>query len=506
MSQFTNLSNPQLTAQEIRAGLSLRSLSQEEWPSDWAVIEEYCDLIRRDVNKHDPDLAMAAIEGLCGVFRHRHTHVYTSAAEALGEFKHAEARGVLLHALTRVTDERALSMIFAALRKHAKHVSTLQKGQHNRMRLALLRAFAQFFDRDERLNHHKSDLINTLHELGNHTSPTIICAGFTASAVLTGAQIDVAITPLAENNPPNIEEMPWLSDEDRSKPVGMQIESKFTFLEPVPHADVAEVSQLQIASSAWAPSKRLHRAISSAFGPLPKQARDDDPHFARAEAKVVGPCYAAFETSLGFPGLACLHVILVSSDNMVVEAQRASQANTYHPGAWTPGFEEQFTGKDFCFIEPSLTTLGIEVGQQGNDHPTAIRSTKPIHPIRACMLRGLDEELGLKIAAEDLEIGQAAFGVEWPIMNRCLLVAVRVQRTGEQILEQARQRALAQKRGERELELPRLTSLDSLRNHVRYHESGFWHDSRRDLFHPTSAARIGLLLLYPFNDFSKSGP
>jgi hypothetical protein len=488
----TTLDKIPLTESEVASGLSIRSLARPKLTSDWVDVENYCYLVRHAFDKMDHILASRSVEFVGALFRHQHTHCHRNAATTLGELKRPEARGHLLRALTRLDEDGTGTAIFAALGKQTRFINQYTVSKR-RMGLALTRAAAQRFAQCK--SQREKDVGAALGALGGPDPAAIVSAGFASVRILHPDIADTPIVLMAEQHAPRLESLPWISNEDRQQDVGEEREEKYTF---VPD-EAGEAFTL--ARSAWVPSRRLHRAITTALARRPSQGdlvRDDDPTAAAAEARVVGACHAAFERELGLPGLASVHVILVSSDNMVVEAQRSAQPNTYHPGAWAPGFEEQFARQDLGFVHPDSWEPGFERGLSGEDVVGNGHIYPPVAPIRACVLRGLWEEMGLRFPPHAVEIGGIALGVEWPIMNRCILVSVRVPLNGSDIVRTADEHATAQSEKNRELKNRRLIAAREMEQIVEKHQNGFWFDKRGDHFHPTSAARIALMLSHSF--------
>jgi hypothetical protein len=473
------------TPEELEVALPLTSPRNPKQARDWTIIRDYCEWLHVRVRGLDESVYEKAVERLSALLWHAHERSNTEAAEALGAFtRDPRARGALLEALSLNANERTTQ---ACLRSLSSLVPADTK-ERERFRLAVLRASvvrhaigAPAID----------SLIGEL--LADRPAPgsALVTAGFVGLRSIPGAEL----VELPQEPEAGLEDatVGWMDEADKQEPVGKEDKGpKRTFT-----LDPAEPG-FSLLGSRWVWSKRLHNAMIRKLWPkpvkggLPEQGslpvtasalkdtlipalrKPEHAHLSERRARTVGDLYKRFEGSGAYPGIASVHVTLLSDQGrVVVEAQRADNEFSYWRKAWAPGFEE-----------------GIEKGDG---------------TIRDCVLRGLKEEYGPGIfdlfSREEVRIGDAWFGVEWWLSNFALLLPVYLPVGGHAVIEQGRryaQELLAEGKKKPELVDWRLRSLDELAREFMQTSAGGWLDLRKEdpsaPFHPTSAARIGMVL------------
>jgi hypothetical protein len=151
-------------------------------------------------------------------------------------------------------------------------------------------------------------------------------------------------------------------------------------------------------------------------------------------------------------------VVLLADDHLV-EGKRKPTLH-YAPGAWAASFEEQMQRED------------VELGEG----------------IRTCLMRGFDEEFGVKLTSEDVTIQALSLGIEWDLTNYVVLVMARLTLG----LDEFWRRALAGEQ-DHELEMIATMPLKARLANVGRDDLGFWVDKEPRKLHPTTAARLALL-------------
>lgn len=476
------------TREELEVALPLTSPRNPKQARDWTIIRDYCEWLHVRVRGLDESVYEKAVERLSALLWHAHERSNTEAAEALGVFtRDPRARGALLEALSLNANERTTQ---ACLRSLSSLVPADAK-ERERFRLAVLRASvvrhaigAPAID---------SLIGELLGDRPAHES-TLVTAGFIGLRSIPGAElVELPQEPEAGLEDPSYARVSWMDDTDKLEPVGKEDKGpKRTFT-----LDAAEPG-FSVLGSRWVWSKRLHNAMIRKLWPNPAQGgppkqvslpvtasapkdtlipalrKPEHAHLSERRARTVGDLYKRFEGFGAYPGIASVHVTLLSDQGrVVVEAQRADNKFSYWRKAWAPGFEE-----------------GIEKGDG---------------TIRDCVLRGLREEYGPGIfdlfSRENVRIGDAWLGVEWCLSNFALLLPVYLPVGGHAVIEQGRryaQELLAEGKKKPELVDWRLRSLDELARELKQTSAGGWLDLRKEdpsaPFHPTSAARIGMVL------------
>ena len=447
--------------------------------SDWVLVQPYLRKLKDRSDEHE-SVILAVARSLW----HFHKRCHEQAALTLGRINHSLARGILLHILTFETDDALESVLIDALNNQAKVLRQAAPKRAEYFRRAIIRAAAcrRRLVGDQRF----ADLADLLGTLGDAPA-TLITESFIELRRFAG------LPRMVEDPSASLANMPaWLTAEEEQRDVGEELEAKIAFRSRGREAN----GNLPFARSTWTSPRRLHEALKSrgdffnqlarrdgrnADGPpiliaektgaagehhdrvaeyfRPKDWKDrDEPAFAH-HVEAIAQRYAIFEEDQEVPSIATVHAIVLLADGYLVEAQRSSTAE-YAPGTWAASFEEQMQRKD-------------AEGGAG---------------IRTCVRRGIEEEFGVTLAEDELEIAAVSLGIEWELINTVALVVVKLTLCSDQFSERSRD-GIPDGELDRVAMTPVLQRLESLSQS----ELGFWIDADPRQTHPTSSARLALL-------------
>lgn len=176
--------------------------------------------------------------------------------------------------------------------------------------------------------------------------------------------------------------------QNRSVVTGPDLEAKYRFAAIKQDRHGLSIS---LVPTTWTDAKRFHSIV------------EHDPSWARGlpDGWWISP--VPFGDCM-LPGIAVVHAIIITSDQTVIAAQRSAQTS-YRPLHWSISFEEQLNDKD--------------VNQKGD-------------PFSAAARRGLKEEFGVDVAAQD--IVPLATVMQVDVLNLGLIFLLRLSMTADQLI------------------------------------------------------------------------
>ncbi len=458
--------------------------------SDWVIVERYLAELKETkghlAGRSHEAIILAA--GRC--LWHHHSRCHEKAAHTLGFIDHPFARAILLHVLTFESGDGLETEIIQALSRQASHLVG-NAPKRRRFMLALVRAIAvrHRLVGDQRVN----ELAGLLRLLDPPSKMLITEHYVELQRFRSG------VPSMAENVAASPAVLPtWLNEKERQRNVGEDVEAKLAFETNY----VNDAGAIRFARSSWRLPRLLHLALRERGKYFKRLAMDqrrpaeftaswEIEAAARANATnerlrqlteffrpgwqawkdreslpfvayldAIAQLYVAFEGAIEVPSIATLHCTAVLSDGNLIEAQRSSRSD-YAPSAWAPSFEEQMKLED------------IDAGDG----------------IVTCLLRGFREEFGVTLTRGELSIKSASLGIEWSLINTVMLVFVELKLTSDEF----RARSVARER-DGEIGEPRFVPLEERLGPLRKSDLGFWFDQDRRLAHPTTSARLALII------------
>ncbi|MCX4666787.1 toll/interleukin-1 receptor domain-containing protein [Streptomyces sp. NBC_01381] len=352
--------------------------------SDWDVVREYASYVRDEATR-GRRFGPNVIGALINCFQHQMSYVGYPVAVALGCFDDDAARDALLEQLLR-------DVLTAEVRE------------------ACLRALQQQFDRTtgEPLGRRTFtfQLLYAAH-IARHRGAEAVARGLVAIAGASNETDALDVLPHEPTQSPvtlavQIESGPSATPVDPALhrldgPVdgpGLEHKYRFTSIGLRPDSRVLEVS---LAPTSWREARRFHVALRQD----PGCARHTDHRHAEANShRWVRPVPLG-DTVL--PGIACVHCIVLSSDERVLVTQRNAQAS-YAPGHWSASFEEQLNQHDIAA------------------HPD---------PFTHAACRGFREEFGAEVRPG--RVTPLSVVIEIGLLNLALTMLVRPQLTAHEI-------------------------------------------------------------------------
>ncbi|WP_232794397.1 HEAT repeat domain-containing protein [Pseudofrankia saprophytica] len=404
----------------------LNPLDERGQYSDWRVVRAYADRAYERIARGEltPQLLTALIDG----FAHQQTFVRRVIARCLGIAEDPRARAALV-------DELGGPPLSADVRQACREALATQIDNAPTPALRAARRWLVVDAARDAASAGRPLLARELLDLVTRSTKAEDClvdeGGFEVLAQPSHSDHSgnsSVVVGLVETEEAAIdpEAAEFATDQDYAE-VGEGWESKYRF-RAVSRSD-SGVTEVSVAATTWEQGAAFHRALRRAH-PRLREYQD---------RMIEGWLRGAVQ----LPGIACMHCIVVSSDDEVLMARRG-RGTPYAPGRWSASFEEQLTGDDFA---------------PGRENPA-------VHAAR----RGFVEELGLPADQVDISVPTAV--IEMPIMNVSLVAVLRAPWSSIEILEAGRGQ-----------------ELDELR-FVSTEPAALLAEAARSDLHPTSGLRL----------------
>ena len=437
--------------EELEEGLALCDRFSPERASDWTIVERYLAIVGMQRQLQSlPLVTMLVTRSLW----HQHARIHQKAYEILGILNNSRARAALLYALTFETDDVSETALIAALERQMNAVST-DSQRAKRFQLAFRRALATRIGTagQQRL----VEFGQIVEDIGvDRSIVTSEYVELQRYEVLPGLTLDQPAACLPE----------WLTTAERTRDVGAELEQKLSFV-------AGQADAILCSSSTWAAPRRLHLALQEreafldgicrthGIAPImrpPSHDWKESSGFA-AHLEAIMSLYESFEGESPLPSIGCVHALLVTKDHQLLQARR-SPDSAYYPNAWSMSFEEQMRKED------------LEGGRG----------------VLTCLLRGILEEFGVELDLSQVTPLAASFGIEWSAANRALLIVCRLEHDARSFMEIANISS-----GDGEISEFGFIPMESVRNSLARHQTGFWCFAAGNPQHSTNAARLALL-------------
>ena len=444
-----DISQLRLGAEELDAGLSLHDSRMQY--SDWDEFERYTSLLRLELRNLDELQIRRACVFVGRGLHNFHIRCAQVAIDTLGHIDHPWARGILVAAIEWLEDEQSLDRVLEALK------GQLEYGAIGVVSSARRAAAA----REE-------------SGRGARIEPIIAWLSSTEeSKFISSNSIEISMIPGMESakvaqSADDVQMPTWMTEQELNLDVGEELERKVR---------VGSLGgMLTFANGTWKDPVRMHRAVQARtkFGyrrgenprqPAMQDRVEEGERFVKSvddQLEALGHLQSAFEDAvqgkLSFPNIAVVHVVLVSSDGQILEAQRGMNT-AYAPGAWSCSFEEQMIQRDFEKGVPVLETV----------------------------IRGLREEFGFVGQESLLEIRSIKLSLEWSLANPAIMTVVGTTLSSTEF-------DLECDSSKRDGEVPdqRWVSADHVLATIQHSVAGFWYHNRPGSNHPSNTIRLAM--------------
>ena len=421
---------PEIDEAEIITYLDPRDHTRDDY-SDWRVVKRYAEYAYDRIV--DDQLTQSLLDALLLAFTHDQLFVRTAVAACLGQADDPAARAALLGEL--LTPSLSWDVREACL----EALDTQIREASGPVQRALLRWLV--LDAAQQAAEHDLPAANGLAKLvakwWDISEPIVTRGAFEISPPLVTTQ--AASAPTIDLLPTEAAPIDaWIRDlisTDDYARVGEGWEAKYRTVS-VGRLDENSLA-ISLAPTTWEESASFHCAMIRMQPVL------------RSNADRIISSWLRGQTA--FPGIICVHSIVVTGDNKVVKARRGSNT-IYASGRWSVSFEEQ------------LTTTDLE--------------STAYDAVTSAALRGFREEFQLPSNTCRVRVVSAI--MEFPITNLSILVAIEAEAASD-----AFSRALAAAQGPNR-ELTDVEFIDIIDNELLA-------EIQRPDLHPTSAVRIRVL-------------
>ena len=451
----------EVSVAELSQGLSLHPWGQMNQFSDWVKFEWYCGWLGRKWSEVKPLDRVAVVKLLGRGLWHDHVRCQVKAARSLGEIDSPLARGILLYVLNFEENDQVESAIFDALS------AQIDRSKSEGFFLALKRSIAERWRRVSTRSQRREDTTRLIEQfgLGDHNA-------FVSEGCIEVEELSPDVGwKWVENDAPFELQLPWLNEEESTRDVGPELEEKVKIV-GVGKPQRGLAKEIFCGQASWKIPTRAHLAINERLVPIQRKTRREivasgesaEEYEQRVEAQVEGASElyrlweGGFENRPHHPSYLAIHAVVVTADEMVLASKRSAKA-IHSPETWSISFEEQVQKSD-------LVTDDL---------------------LKEVVTRGMVEEFGLSVRPSMLELMSAKLCMEWPDLNPVVVVAMRFLIT-EDALETPRP-DLA------EVSKCRFFSVADIATKMNRDPRGFCSiESGEDVFHPTSAARLALVI------------
>lgn len=290
--------------------------------TDWHEVQDYAQHLRARLFKGD-QFGPLVLEALINALRHDQTYVRRAVAMALACFDDPTARDAVLNELLEadVAAEVRVACL-AALKEQLERVA----GPHARQAFRFLLLRAARAARHAGAGVTEQGLIELSLRKGHGAHEDMLLTPAALEVLSPRRDPWTVATSMADDQPhPGVlRELQALQTED----VGEERESKYR----IANLKATEgVLSLSLAPSSWRLGKSFHNAL-----------RDQPTRFLSDGGRWLVPIPLE---DAQLPGLAVVHVLVLTSDGQVLLAQRARTLG-YAPLHWSVSFEEQVTEAD----------------------------------------------------------------------------------------------------------------------------------------------------------------
>lgn len=358
--------------------------------TDWAVVQEYAEMVAAIVSRGTNPFGPGVLDALIGALGHPQIFVRSPVADCLGWFDERRARDALLDELLEPeVPAEVLSSCVGALRRQIGR----QPGAAERQlrRVLALRA-AMTAEARQKVSIAKALRSAVLDPLSRLPDDWLI-DGDSAEVVGPGegpASGICRFTAVPEDEAPLTPPFDAVVNDEHRAAAGAAFEPKYRVAGVRRDDDGALL--VALAPTTWELGRGFHTVARSSPGKLA----------GRGGAGWPEPIPLGDDR---LPGIAVVHVVVVTSDRRLLLAQRSRNVG-YSPGCWSVSFEEQITRSD------------LDAG--GDAAANAAR-------------RGFREEFG-----EDLDPGRAfslTAILEIPILNAAVVTLFECPHTAAEIAE-----------------------------------------------------------------------
>lgn len=376
---------------EVIKGLQITTIrSGKTIQTDWAVVQEYAQMVEAIVSRGTNPFGPGVLNALIGALDHPQIFVRSPVADCLGWYDERKARDALLDELLEPeVPAEVLSSCIGALKRQTERQPAAADRQLRRvlaLRAAMVAEARQQVSISSALRRSMRDPEGRRHE------DWLLDAG---CAEIVGpsdgpAREACRFTVVSEDEAPLTPPFDAVVKDEHRAAAGAAFEQKYRFTDLRRDADGALL--VTLAPTTWELGRGFHTVARSS----PEQLT------GRGGVGWPQPIPLGDDR---LPGIAVVHVVVLTSDGRLLLAQRSRNVG-YAPGHWSASFEEQITRSD------------IDVG--GDAATNAAR-------------RGFGEEFG-----DDLDPGRAfsLTGIlEIPILNTAVVTLFECPHTAVQIAE-----------------------------------------------------------------------
>jgi len=336
--------------------------------TDWTGVQRAAARVRRMARTGR--VSTEILSGVVGALGHEHTRARTAAAECLADVDAPESREALIATLMErsIPAELRRACLTGLLQQIPRHDATVAAARRWQLLSASTRA----------VGNEVYSSADDLRLLGSGTDADqnlVDPRAFELCRVVEGLGLRTTFT---DDAPVDDGARAVITAQD-VRAVGADLETKYR----IAAIDSASAPvTVALAETTWREAAAFHRAL--------RRLEVDAPE------KLDGLLGAWFDHR-PLPGVASVHVIVITSDRQVVLAQRG-EATIYAARRWSASFEEQISDSDFL--------------------------TEPDDVFAAAARRGFGEELGDATAIVNVEHLGAI--MEMPLLNPSIVSVVRL--------------------------------------------------------------------------------
>lgn len=421
---------PEITEEEIITYLDPLDHQRRSY-SDWRVVKRYAEYAYKRImtDKLTGKLSQPLLSALLRAFTHEQLFARTAVASCLGQVDDPAARNALITellgpSLSWDVQQSCLDALDTQIREASK--------------TPVLGALSRWLvlDAAQEATRLGSPAATALADLATRSAGIndliVTPGGFEIVAARADTSFTLSVERVSSDQAPVADWIHNLVSPDDYASTGAGREPKYRIVAVATPGGMKMT--VAMAQTTWEDGRSFHNAMTRA---ATAQRRNTD--------KIVNAWLAG---RANFPGIACVHCIVVTSDGKVVKAKRS--ANTaYAAGLWSISFEEQITSVDFESARQDAATTAAS--------------------------RGFGEEFHLPADGCRMRVLSAI--VELPIINMSLVVLAETDQPSE-----AFQHAAASANAP-DQELTQIDFVDALPGQLLPEME------RADL-HPTSAIRV----------------
>ncbi|MBD3338769.1 MAG: TIR domain-containing protein [Candidatus Lokiarchaeota archaeon] len=423
---------------EIIDGLKIRDGKNRY--SDWRIIQDQAEYVRRIALSKNRSFSANVINALVAALNHEHTDARRPIVECLGTFDKPEARDALLNELLKeIVPPSVRNACLSALKEQLTRCSSPSESQNHRV--LLIHAANQATSLGSHII--ALDLLSLAIDSQIRKPEDWLIDEHTAEVVNAfNEKAHIFIKQRPETEVPLEPSIVGQLRDDDFKAAGPPLETKyrFTSFQQLKNGDL----KAEVAKTTWNLGKSFHNVLLN----TPQ----------RFSIKNIGFWFTPIPLGrIQLPGIAVVHVIVLTSDLKLLLAKRSDNAG-YAPAHWSISFEEQISEKDFR-----------------ND---------PNEVVINASIRGFYEEFGIKVSSSDICPLSAL--IEIDTFNLGLVMLIQCKSTFDEI----HYRWSSEPRPEHHFEATELQSLKVSADNIQAIISGFIGPKP---LHPTSIMRLAML-------------